>query len=101
MSYIREEFEEQMFDKILAHRFKDIQELQEKIDDVQFWVDGEDVLQHSKIEIEDISDYHDYLHDYNLCCVFETNSFYCDLDIYYLIDRQGNLYITEIGYTYE
>lgn len=83
MTYIRESFEKQMFDNILYHRFNDVKCLQDSINKIELWVDDVDVLSHRKFELEDVS------------------MFYCDLDIYYLVDRNGDLYVTEIGYTYE
>lgn len=38
--------------------------------------------------------------DFNLIGCCETDLVYCDIDIYFLWDRESSLYITEVGYEF-
>lgn len=42
----------------------------------------------------------DHTCDFNLICECETELVYCDIDIYFLWDRENRLYITEVGYEF-
>lgn len=103
MYWIEEEFMDRLNEFVLHKRFETIEELSELIDKQENWVDCTDVFSHKVFMLEDISqnDEENCLHDYNLAGEFDGKDIYCDLDIYYLIDRQGNYYITEIGYNFE
>lgn len=40
----------------------------------------------------------DFLQDWDLCGLVENDEVYCDIDIYFLYDREQHIYITEVGY---
>lgn len=42
----------------------------------------------------------DHTFDFNLIGECETELVYCDIDIYFLWDRENRLYITEVGYEF-
>ena len=42
----------------------------------------------------------DHTCDWNLICNIENEFIFCDIDIYFLLDRENRLYITEVGYEF-
>lgn len=54
-----------------------------------------------KLDFSSINWERDFLADWNFCGSFEQDDIYCQFDIYFLYDREQNLYITEVGYEFE
>ena len=43
----------------------------------------------------------DHTADWNLIANCKNEFVFCDFDIYFLLDRENRLYITEVGYEFE
>lgn len=43
----------------------------------------------------------DFTPDWDLCTYIENDEMSCDLDVYFLYDREQRIYITEVGYEIE
>lgn len=101
MYWIDEDFMDRLNKLVLHKRFRNIKELQNCIDKQENWIDDADIFAHHKFILEDISDKYEDLPDFNIIGEFNGEYVYCNLDIYYLVDRQGYYYITEIGFDFE
>lgn len=75
-------------DDLILYRFKDIKELKEKL---------KIIFQQFQIEIAEKEELpeDEPIGDYWLIGTIKNKNIYFDFDIWYLIDRQGNLLITE------
>ena len=80
------------FESLVGKRFDTLAKLEEYLTK-EFQTHENVKLDFSYINYEE-----DFLPDWDLCGLIDNYDIYCDLDIYFLYDREQHLYITEVGY---
>ena len=85
----------QKLENLVGRRFETLQKLNEYL--------TEYLKAHTPIYLEftDNNWESDHTPDFNLIGCCETDLVFCDIDIYFLWDRENNLYITEVGYEFD
>ena len=80
------------FERLVGKRFNTISKLEHYLT-TEF-----NTLKDVKLDFSYINYEEDFLPDWDLCGLVENKEIYCDLDIYFLYDREQHIYITEVGY---
>ena len=80
------------FERLVGKRFNTIAKLEHYLT-TEF-----NTLKDVKLDFSYINHEEDFLPDWDLCGLIENDEIYCDLDIYFLYDREQHIYITEVGY---
>ena len=80
------------FEELVGKRFHTLAELED------YLTDEFKTIEKVKLDFSYINYEEDFLPDWDLCGLVEDYDIYCDLDIYFLYDREQRLYITEVGY---
>ena len=84
----------QKLEKLVGRRFETIQALNDFLKD---YLGSKDNI-HLELAYQNWE--REHTPDFNLIGCCETDLVYCDIDIYFLWDRENNLYITEVGYEF-